>query len=782
MSWDRRSLSYAEPPNPTLGRAGLALALAGVVGCVHGSSPATAGQEAGLQRSRTHQFTVPSQEAGISAAAMVQLARELLADDTRRDGRQGLLDRLQLELTAGETRAALTTLGKLRAQPMTTGQGAARASLIYGIYAEALLRAGEDTERFGTEYGHVFSEAFSRLDDREAFQVAWDLGTPTFVYARRLQAAFGRVSAASEIDRDDAVALVSAWLAQRVREAVAPYTHGLIEADQARRYVIDDSVLIGTPDSATLSATLVRPRGERPQPTALAFTIYADETVAREMAVTAASHGYVGIVADARGKRLSRDSIRPYESEVDDAYAVIDWISRQPWSNGDVAMYGGSYLGFAAWAAAKRLHPALKTIVTYAAAIPGQGLPMRNNVFLNANYAWAFFVTNNRTLDNETYSDQARWDALLQRWYASGRPYREIDQVDGTPNPWLQRWLDHPAYDAFWQAMVPYGQDYADIDIPILSLTGYYDDAQISVLQYLRQHYRYRPDAEHYLVIGPYDHFGVQGFRKPVELRGYRIDSVAQFDTRALTFQWLDYVLRDGERPALVRDRINYQVMGANRWRHAASIEAMASETVRLYLTPATGGEYHLLSSKRPAAAAVLEQVVDLADRSLEHNLYYPNPIQGRTPDFSTGFMFVSEPFEAPVEVSGLFSGQLTIAINKRDVDLGVTLYEVLSDGTLFHLSYFLGRASYAGDPTTRRRLRPGEVSHVDFETMLVSRRVEAGSRLLVTVDVNRNRWHQINYGTGGDVSNESVADAGEPLVVLWHNGSYVDLPIAREE
>jgi predicted acyl esterase len=76
--------------------------------------------------------------------------------------------------------------------------------------------------------------------------------------------------------------------------------------------------------------------------------------------------------------------------------------------------------------------------------------------------------------------------AAARRWYASGRPYRQIDQVDGTPNPWLQRWLDHPSYDAYWQAMVPYGDQFNDIRIPVLTITGYYDDGQISALQYFR--------------------------------------------------------------------------------------------------------------------------------------------------------------------------------------------------------------------------------------------------------------------------------------------------------
>ena len=138
------------------------------------------------------------------------------------------------------------------------------------------------------------------------------------------------------------------------------------------------------------------------------------------------------------------------------AHAVLDWIVKQPWSDGKVGMIGGSYSGFTAWAATKRRHPALKGIAVSAAAIPGQGLPMHNNVFLNANYPWAFYVTNNKLLDEAVCTPTTqRWQNLTRKWFQSGRPYREIDAVDGTPNPLLQRWLTHPAFDKYWQDMVP---------------------------------------------------------------------------------------------------------------------------------------------------------------------------------------------------------------------------------------------------------------------------------------------------------------------------------------
>src|SRR5690606_14495928 len=319
-----------------------------------------------------------------------------------------------------------------------------------------------------------------------------------------------------------------------------------------------------------------------------------------------------------------------------------------------------------------------------------------------------------------------------------------------TPNPWLQRWLSHPAYDAYWQAMVPHGDEFARIDIPVLSITGYYDDGQISALQYFKEHVRHRPGAEHYLVIGPYDHFGAQAPVKARSLRGYAIDPVAQFDTEELTFQWLDHVLRGGPLPVLLRDKVNYQLMGADAWGHAPSLEA-AAEATTFHLSGEPSGAYRSLS-RSGSAGAPLRQVVDFADRSTESHGYYPFPVVRDRIEVASGFAFASEPFAAPTGVVGTFSGELKVRINKRDFDFTVVLYELKPDGGLMQLSYYVGRASHARDMAHRELLTPGEWMTVPFErTRMTGRRMEAGSRLLVVVDVIKDSNHQLNMGTGKD-------------------------------
>ena len=588
---------------------------------------------------------------------------------------------------------------------------------------------------------------------------------------------------ADAIDDEDAMRIVRMALAVRGYQGAGAAIDTFVAQERERLYRIDEDILIRTPQGVNLSATLVSPRAsDEPLPTAMWFTIYSDPVRNREIAAMAAAHGYAGLVVNARGKLQSTDDIRPYEVEVEDTVAAIEWASHQGWSDGRVGMYGGSYTGFAAWAATKHLPKALKTIVPYVAAIPGQGLPMENNVFLNANYGWAFYVANNRTLDRETYSDPDRWSSLNENWYRSGRPYKVIDTIDGTPNPWLQRWLQHPSYDEYWQAMVPYGDDFAHIDIPVLSITGYYDDGQISAVRYFKEHYRHRPDAEHYLLIGPYDHFGSQQSFKPTELRGYPIDPVAQFDTSEITFAWFDHVFRRKPRPAILKDRVNFEVMGANVWRHAPSLSAMSETTQRFFLTNAVSDGHYLLSEQPPEERSGISQSVDFADRTTSDAGYYPYSILNQEPDLATGLVFTSEPLAQAVEVSGGFSGELHVRTNKRDFDFLVALYELRTDGSTLPLSYYMGRASYARDITTRRLLEPGAVSVIPFDrTRLVSRKVQSGSRLLLVVDVIKNSFHEINYGTGRTVSEESIDDASVPLTVDWLTDSFIQVPMTKK-
>ena len=686
----------------------------------------------------------------------------------------------QLEMTARDYAAAETTLAALREQYRSRG-----APLGLLTYPEMWVAAGREQALFGGSFDSAVTSAFRRvygsLDDKAAeFAEEWSIGGGPAA-KQQLEADLAAAQGRRAISLQQATSLAVDYWIYREYYVEQPLIQRLIAEDDERRYVVSDNVLIKTKQGATLCAYIARPRvGPPHQAAALFFTIYADPTANRRFAKYAAARGYVGVVADARGKGLSPDEIRPFETAGEDADGVIDWIAKQPWSDGQVGMWGGSYVGFVQWAAIRQRPAALKTIVPSESNLPGDGLPMEHNVFLNQNYAWNFYVTDNRYLDDDLYNDIKRWNELPKRWFVSGRPYRDMDTVDGKPNPIRQRQLEHPSYDAYWQAMAPYKSEFAKIDIPILEISGYSREDSVSDY-YVPESERYHPGAEHYLVIGPYNHLDAQhDFKSPV-FNGYRIDPVAQFDTPALTFQWFDYVMKGGPKPALLKNLINFEVMGANVWRHVPSVARMSDKVLNLYLTNAPADGHYRLSRIRPGKPGYITEAIDFADRKSLNDVK-PDARLSDHVHADGALWFISDPIEEPLSMNGQISGSLRASINKRDMDFAMAVYEVMPDGRYFDLTYYLGRASYAWDMSHRQLLTPGKIETIPFSrTGIVSRQMSRGSRLLVLLTVNKNPYAQVNYGTGKDVSDESIADAKEPLQVRWYNDSIIHVPISEK-
>jgi hypothetical protein len=84
-------------------------------------------------------------------------------------------------------------------------------------------------------------------------------------------------------------------------------------------------------------------------------------------------------------------------------------------------------------------------------------------------------------------------------------------------------------------------------------------------------------------------------------------------------------------------------------------------------------------------------------------------------------------------------------------------------------------------DRTHRHLLTPGRRQRLDFQSgRLTSRRLAPGSRLVVVVSVVKTLGAQIDYGTGKDVSDETIADAKEPLEVRWLAGSFIEVPVGK--
>lgn len=527
-------------------------------------------------------------------------------------------------------------------------------------------------------------------------------------------------------------------------------------------YIIQDSVLIPTRSGVEIYAIIVCKKSNRePLPAILFYTTYYQGVNDNIFGKRSADRNYVGIVAYARGIRTDLKYYAPFEHEGTDIYDIIDWISKQSWCNGSVGMFGGSYTGYSQWATVKKIHPALKTIVPQVAVMPGYDFPMENNVPLTHILSWS----------NDIYKNKSLPRSLPFDYFNNGTAYNKIDSIAGLHNPIFQKWLHYPSYDRYWQLMIPTPDEFAKINIPILTTTGFYDGSQIGAFQYFKLHNKYNQNANHYFVIGPYDHWG--GQRKPAKnLMGYEIDNVANINMMDLAYEWLNYVLKGKPKPEILKDKINYQVMGTNEWKHAPSLKAINNDTLTFYLVN------KILTTQKPKVQAAEKQIIDFKDRDNQNNFYTPEIIFD-TLDASNGLIFTSKPFENEFSINGSFSGNLFATINKKDIDVSLALYELLPEGKYFFLTRYVGRASYAKNNAKRQLLKPNKKESIPFDnTRFVSKKIGKGSRLVILLNINKHPFEIINYGSGKPVSDETIIDAGEPLLIKWHNKSFIKVPV----
>jgi putative CocE/NonD family hydrolase len=685
------------------------------------------------------------------------------------------LDLFKIQLIKGNYTDALVTFKKrIKKTPIDQRQYLD----VYMHYVEAKL---------SEDFTEGFKKAYRKyLDNSNDIQVinldkALIIRDPTDYYMSNFKDTYNAIKS-ENISQSTAENLIKKYFLSTVFSSTRAIYFEEIKQDHKRRYTVNDSIVIPMKDGAEVSIVVVKRKGNSAikNSAILAASVYAGTNEARAM--FSASKGYIGVIANTRGKRLSKSEIKPLEYENTDVYEVIDWISKQSWSNQKVAMFGGSYNGFSQWASMKhKVHPALKTIVPMVAIAPGIDYPMENNILHNYSYSWNFYVTNNKFLDFKASNDFNRWNNLKNTWYKTGVAFNKLDSLDGQVNTLWNTYMQHPSYDDFWKKMIPYKEEFAKIDIPVLTITGYYDDSQRGAMYYYNQHHTYAKNPNHYLLVGPYDHWTAQ--TKPDEsLRNYKLDKAALINIEEdIIYQWFDYVLNGKEKPSILKDKVNFQVMDTDTWMHKPSLSAMTNDTLTFHLSAKKTKNFYALKSK--VTSSKIDLIVDFKDRKTMNNIdYYPWPLEKDNINLKDGLLFKSEALKEDVIMNGSFLGDLEFTINKKDVDYSVTVYQLTPEKKYFHLSYYIGRASFAKDREQRNLLVPNQKTNIHFEnSKLISKKLSKGSRIVIVVNVNKNNSAQLNYGTGKDVNVENIKDAKNPLKITFTGKSSISLPVWKK-
>jgi putative CocE/NonD family hydrolase len=428
----------------------------------------------------------------------------------------------------------------------------------------------------------------------------------------------------------------------------------------------------------------------------------------------------------------------------------------------------------------------------------GLDFPMRNNIFYPYVVQW-LVLTAGRASQARLFADRPFWTSTYREWYHSGRSFRELDRMSGISLPQLQEWLDHPEPDDFWDQYNPSTEQYAQIQMPVLTITGYYDSDQPGALAHYAEHHRASSAAaaRHYLVIGPWDHAGTAAPR--AEVGGIAVGSAGLIDIARIHLEWYQWILRDGPKPKFLRNFVCYYVMEADEWRHADSLDAVTAEHKKYFLDSNghagdvfSGGSLRETHGQGPPDSYRYDPAVDwrivadveasadpcsLTDQSLV------NALCGKQ------FVYHTEPFERDIEISGFFRLVVWLSIDRPDTDFYVSIYEIALDGGSVQLSTDVMRARYRDGLRTAKLVLTLQPLRYEFARFsFISRQVRRGRRLrLVIAPVGRliqAGFIQRNHNAGGAVADETVADSRPVTVKLFHDEAHpsvLRVPIARE-
>jgi putative CocE/NonD family hydrolase len=516
-----------------------------------------------------------------------------------------------------------------------------------------------------------------------------------------------------------------------------------------------------------------------------------------ERGVYFAAHGYVFLTVDVRGRGNSEGEFTPLLQEAKDGPEIVEWLAQQSYCNGKVTMWGGSYAGYDQWATAKEFPAHLATIVPVASPRPGTDFPALNNIHYAYDMQW-ITLTSGRAAQQNIFGDSPFWDAQFNKMYSSHRAFKDLDAIVGNPSPSFQTWLAHPAVDAYWDSYNPSLQQFAKIDLPILTITGQYDGDQPGVLSFYREHMARASDharERHYLIIGPWDHAGT---RTPTaEYGGLRFGQASVLDMNKLHKDWYDWTLKSGSKPDFLKNKVAYYVLGNNaeQWRYADSLDAITAESRPVFLASTDGQANEVFRSGTLDA-------VELKGASKPDRYVY-DPLDARFTAWDgiwtsasglteqSGLLgaagktlvYHTPAYEQDVELAGSFKLSAFIALDQPDTDIAAFVYEIKPDGGSVLLASDMQRARYRQSLREPALAKPGAVERYDFTHFdFIARRIAKGSRLRLAIGPVNSRYIEKNYNAGGIVAEESGKDARPVTVTVYHDPAHrsaLYLPIA---
>lgn len=288
-----------------------------------------------------------------------------------------------------------------------------------------------------------------------------------------------------------------------------------------------------------------------------------------------AAAGYVAVVQDARGAFASEGQYFHHNNDDQDGFDTIEWLARQPWSNGKTGTWGGSHPGAVQWLAAGE-RPYGLTVMAPTAASPS----LYYTAYVGGALRLALIGGAGPAITKPPAGIAAPADLVP---FYTKLPIAELDKAIGWDMPWLRGMVTHPWLDGFWTRQHA-SERVKGLDLPVQHIVGYYDflcKETVASFQRMRKHSATeRARANQQLILGPWDH-GTVG-RSVVA--GFDFGTAAKLDVVEENLRWFDRFMKDGGPGDF--PRVRYFVLGPNEWRTAPDWPPPAAVETSWYLQP----------------------------------------------------------------------------------------------------------------------------------------------------------------------------------------------------
>jgi predicted acyl esterase len=409
---------------------------------------------------------------------------------------------------------------------------------------------------------------------------------------------------------------------------------------------LEKNVYAAMRDGVKMALDIYQPaHGKGPWPAILAYSPFQKERFF-ESAKPAfyCPHGYVCVQAAERGSGFNEGKFEFHGSMATrDGYDLVEWIAKQPWCNGNVAMMGASGYGVMGWLTAPLNPPHLKALVVLATTDNYRGLCYPGGVLRKS------FVLN--LVSGLTQA--AIWPGPIP---GKEPPMNIIAEI-----------LSHPEDGPFWWE---HGGSWTRIDqikAPVLNIMN--TPNRLHSVYHLRSYGDIKSPKK--LVITPWTNENYQPW----------IFETTAFNQYIL--KWLDYWLKDIDTGIMDKPEVAIYDNGTGKWWYEDEYPLKRTRWEKYYLHGRTAAtdSYGLINPTPPAA----DEKADTYDNiSLNTAMLYSYGIAPQTPTQQHYVAYLSPPFEQDISVWGPVSFTLYASTTEEvtsDLSFFVKMGEMVPNG-----------------------------------------------------------------------------------------------------